>query len=61
MASKDQEFLERQATREEIQTLVHVVDDIPITAWLLTFTGAAAQFARFGITVAWRRSRKHKP
>jgi hypothetical protein len=46
----------REATRQEILDLVHETDDVPITTWLLTFTGAAAQLARYGVTVAWRKS-----
>jgi hypothetical protein len=53
-----QNDLPRDATQEEIDSLVHEVADIPLTAWLLSFTGAAAQFARFGITVAWRTLRR---
>ncbi|OTA98393.1 hypothetical protein M426DRAFT_326018 [Hypoxylon sp. CI-4A] len=44
----------REATKEEIENLTHEPDDIPVTAWLLTFTGAASQLARFGCTVAWQ-------
>ncbi|KAI0909407.1 oligopeptide transporter [Ustulina deusta] len=46
--------LPRDATQEEIDSLLHEVADIPLTAWLLSFTGAAAQFARFGITITWQ-------
>jgi POT family proton-dependent oligopeptide transporter len=53
--------LPRDATKQEILDLVHEVDHIPITTWLLTFTGAAAQLARFGITVAWRESLEFGP
>lgn len=49
------ECLPRDATKEEIETLVHESDKVPITAWLLAFTGAAAQLARFGITTPWRK------
>ncbi|KAI1122481.1 oligopeptide transporter [Nemania abortiva] len=35
--------LPRDATQEEIESLAHEVADIPITAWLLSFTGAAAK------------------
>ncbi|RYC62502.1 hypothetical protein CHU98_g3704 [Xylaria longipes] len=49
--------LPRDATQEEIDSLLHEVADIPRTAWLLSFTGAAAQFARFGITITWRQSK----
>lgn len=52
---KDYGLLPRVATMEEIHNLMHVPDDIPITAWLLAFTGAASQFARFGVTVTWRK------
>ncbi|KAF1952408.1 hypothetical protein CC80DRAFT_495451 [Byssothecium circinans] len=52
--SPNESSLPRKATTEEIQTLIHEVDDIPLTAWLLTFTGAVSQLARYGITVAWQ-------
>lgn len=55
MENQSQECLPRDATKEEIETLVHESDKIPITAWLLAFTGAAAQLARFGITTPWRK------
>jgi hypothetical protein len=58
MEKQGQESLPRDATKEEIETLIHETDDIPISAWLLAFTGAAAQLARFGITVAWRKHSK---
>ncbi|KAJ8132569.1 hypothetical protein O1611_g1054 [Lasiodiplodia mahajangana] len=51
---EDLSDLPRDATQEEIDSLVHQYADIPITAWLLSFTGAAAQFARFGITITWQ-------
>ncbi|KAI1073902.1 MFS general substrate transporter [Whalleya microplaca] len=53
-AIEDQNTFPRDATPEEIQTLIHEVDEIPTTVWLLTFTGAASQLARYGITVAWQ-------
>ncbi len=56
MEKRETETHPREATKEEIETLVHEVDNIPMTAWLLTYTGAAAQLARFGIIVTWRKS-----
>lgn len=53
--TNDPESLPREAKNEEIRTLVHEPDEIPIIAWLLAFTGAAAQLARFGVTVTWRK------
>ncbi|KAI0403901.1 MFS general substrate transporter [Xylaria palmicola] len=50
----NEEVLPRDATREEIESLVHEPDKIPITAWLLTFTGAIAQLARYGVAVTWQ-------
>jgi POT family proton-dependent oligopeptide transporter len=47
----------RDATPQEILELLHEPSDIPVTAWLLAFTGAAAQLARYGITVVWRKLR----
>ena len=58
--NEDQEILPRDARADEIENFPHEMDDIPITAWLLAFTGAAAQLARFGITVTWRKSGKFR-
>lgn len=55
---QDDDFLPRDATREEIDNLVHEPDKVPITAWLLPFTGAMAQLARYGVTVTWRKFRQ---
>ncbi|KAI5923269.1 MFS general substrate transporter [Camillea tinctor] len=52
--SSGERFFQRDATIEEIQTLIHENERVPATAWLLAFTGAASQFARFGITVTWQ-------
>ncbi|KAH7320641.1 oligopeptide transporter [Stachybotrys elegans] len=51
----------RKATPEEIRDLVHEVDDIPVAAWLLTFTGAASNLAKFGITVTWQNYLQNEP
>jgi hypothetical protein len=52
---KQENSFPREATNEEIKNLIHEVDDFPGTAWLLVFTGAAMQFARYGVTVIWRK------
>ncbi|KAI1502422.1 MFS general substrate transporter [Biscogniauxia marginata] len=54
--SPREESFQRDATIEEIQTLIHERERVPSTAWLLAFTGAASQLVRFGITVAWYQS-----
>lgn len=61
MEPQDQEqtCLPRDATEEEIQTLTHELDEIPISAWLLAFTGAAANLARYGVQAIWRASQFH--
>lgn len=38
------------ATEEEIKTLFHVVDDIPIGVWLASFVASAERFTWFGAT-----------
>ena len=48
------EFLPRPPTSEEIQNLPHVMTSIPITTWLLVFTGSAAAFTRYGVTTPFR-------
>ena len=44
----------RDATKQEIQDLRHVVDEIPRTVWLVAFAGAAQRFAYYGTIVPWR-------
>ena len=38
------------ATEEEIKTLFHVVDDIPIGVWLASFVASAERFTWYGAT-----------
>ena len=38
------------ATEEEIKSLFHVVDDIPIGVWLASFVASAERFTWFGAT-----------
>ncbi|KAI1174990.1 major facilitator superfamily domain-containing protein [Nemania sp. FL0916] len=47
-------FDAREATRDEIQNLVHEPGKVPMTAWVLILTGAVTQTARFGTTVLWQ-------
>ena len=46
----------RDATKEEIREVRHVVDEIPRTVWLVAFAGAAQRFAYYGTIVPWRKS-----
>jgi POT family proton-dependent oligopeptide transporter len=55
------EFLPRLATSDEIQTLPHVMTSIPITTWLLVFTGSAAAFARYGVTTPFQNYIQNPP
>jgi len=54
-AQRSNEFLPRLATNEEVRNLPHAMTSIPITAWLLVFTGSAAAFARYGVTTPFRK------
>lgn len=49
------EFLSQRAASEQIWILPHVMTSIPITTWLLVFTGSAAAFARYGATTPFRK------
>ncbi|KAM7185779.1 oligopeptide transporter [Naviculisporaceae sp. PSN 640] len=40
----------QQATEWEIDNLLHVVDDVPVTVWLAALVGAAERFAWYGNT-----------
>ena len=44
----------RDATEEEIKTLRHVSDRIPIAAWIVILAGAAERATYFGIIAPWR-------
>jgi hypothetical protein len=50
------ESFPRPATAEEIRELPHVMSSISVATWLLVFTGAAAAFARYGVTTPFRKS-----
>ena len=47
----------RDATDEEIESLVHVSDKVPFAAWAVIFAGAAERFTYFGQIAPWRPSR----
>lgn len=44
----------RHATDEEIKTLRHVSDKIPLAAWIVILAGAAERATYFGIIAPWR-------
>lgn len=46
----------QEATEWEIDNLLHVVDDIPVTVWLAALVGAAERFAWYGNTGPLRKS-----
>ena len=45
----------REATKKESETLRHVADKVPVSAWIVAITGAAAQFSYYGVSVPWRK------
>jgi hypothetical protein len=48
------EFIPRPPTEDEIKDLPRVMVKIPMTTWLLVFTGSAAAFARYGVSTTFR-------
>ena len=44
----------RDATEDEVKTLRHVNDRIPIAAWIVILAGAAERATYFGIIAPWR-------
>ena len=52
--SDNEVFERRDATEEEIRSLPHVVDKIPVTVWVAESIGAAERFTYYGITAPWR-------
>ena len=47
-------FERRDATEDEIDSLPHVVDDIPTAVWIAEFIGAAERVTYYSITTPWR-------
>lgn len=48
-------FERRDATDEEIKTLRHVIDHLPLAVWIVAFAGAAERFTYYAITAPWRK------
>lgn len=46
--------MRRDATRDEIESLPHVVDDVPYIVWAALLAGAAERFTFYAITAPWR-------
>lgn len=44
----------RDATEDEVATLPHVTDRIPIAAWIVILAGAAERATYFGVIAPWR-------
>ena len=44
----------RNATEEEMATLRHVADRLPLAVWLVIFGGAAERFTYYALTTPWR-------
>lgn len=47
-------FRPREATKEEIGTLPHVVDHLPFAVWPVVIAGAMERFTYFGLIAPWR-------
>ncbi|KAL8912569.1 MAG: hypothetical protein Q9171_002433 [Xanthocarpia ochracea] len=43
----------RDATEDEINTLRHVTDRIPLAAWIVILAGAAERATYFGVIAPW--------
>ena len=57
--SADETFQPRDATEEEIESLPHVTDRVPVAAWVVVLAGAAERSTYFGIIAPWRTSAFH--
>ena len=53
--SQVETFQRRDATEDEINSLPHIVDNIPVAVWIAEFVGAAERFTYYGITTPWRK------
>lgn len=47
-----------EATDEEIKDLPHIKGKVPMATWILVVACASTNFARYGITAIFRKSRK---
>lgn len=45
----------RDATEDEIKTLPHVVDSIPLVVWIALVAGALERFTYYAVTAPWRK------
>ncbi|KAJ5437343.1 hypothetical protein N7491_003896 [Penicillium cf. griseofulvum] len=44
----------RDATEDEIKTLPHVVDSIPLIVWIALVAGASERFTYYAVTTPWQ-------
>lgn len=52
-------FERRDATEEEIKTLPHVVDSIPLIIWIALVAGELERFKFYAVTDPWRKCLNH--
>jgi hypothetical protein len=52
-------FLPRDATEEEIESLPHITDRIPLAAWVVVLAEAAERSTYFSIIAPWRTFIRH--
>lgn len=46
----------RDAAENEIETLRHVADSIPITVWIAIAISGAERLSFYAVTIPWRKS-----
>ena len=47
-------FFPRDSTEDELKSLPHVVDRIPLRAWIVIIAAASERFTYFGVMAPWR-------
>jgi hypothetical protein len=53
--------IRRDATQAEVDSLPHIADTVPFTAWAVILAGAAERFTYFGIISPWREFSSDHP
>ena len=59
MDTQATEWERRDATEDEVKTLPHVVDSIPIVVWIALVAGALERFTYYAVTAPWRKCLNH--
>jgi POT family proton-dependent oligopeptide transporter len=45
----------REATEAEIRDLPHIVDHVPLVAWIAALIGATERFGYYSTVITWRK------